>query len=258
MRCDFAAWRPITANYRAHGMSRNIRGFVPHVQVGNGSLHDFFSNPATQASAHFWISKTGTLEQYLDTDDMAWAEAAGNPYFWSCEFEGQVDEPMTPQQIDKGGQLIAWLHGIQPFPLVVNEDPNGAGITPHRAGGQAWGGHSCPGDVRFGQYPALVLSALRYLDPNAAPTPEDDMPLTPDDVTAVALAVVNKLNEDSDRPGTTGIGTTLLAVDNTAAQILALVQALVAQPGRLTAVTDADLKAIAKAVNDEQAARLKS
>ncbi len=158
-----------------------IRGFIPHVQVGYGSLHDFFSRPLTKASAHFWCRADGYLEQYVDTDDKAWAEGNGNPYFISCEFEGQVDEPMTDAQLDTGGRLIAWAHSnIAMFPLVVNEDPNGSGVTPHRAGGAAWGGHSCPGDLRFSQYPALVDSANRWLGaPNPAPRPEDD--LTPDE-----------------------------------------------------------------------------
>ncbi len=177
MQCPFATWLPITANYRAGGMSPDIRGFVPHCQVGNGSLQAFFSNPATQASAHFWCSKTGTLEQYVDTQDMAWAEAAGNPYFWSCEFEGQVDEPMTSQQLDMGGRLIAWLYGLHTFPLVVNTSPDGQGITPHYAGGAAWGGHSCPGPTRFQQFDELILATLRYLDEG------DDM--TPDEMKAV-------------------------------------------------------------------------
>ncbi len=184
MRCPFATWLPITANYNTGGMSPDIRGFVPHCQVGNGSLQAFFSNPATQASAHFWISKTGTLEQYVDTQDMAWAEAAGNPYFWSCEFEGQVDEPMTSQQLDMGGRLIAWLYGLHSFPLVVNTSPDGQGITPHYAGGAAWGGHSCPGPLRFQQFDELILATLRYLDQGG------DM--TPDEVkTAVSAALVD-------------------------------------------------------------------
>lgn len=171
MRCPFAEWKPITANYRAGGMLP-LRGFVPHCQVGNGSLQQFFSNPATQASAHFWISKTGTLEQYLDTEDLAWAEGTGNPYFISCEFEGQVDEPMTSQQLDMGGRLIAWVYqNVGQFPLAVNEHPDGQGITPHYAGGAAWGGHSCPGPLRFQQYPELILAALRYMDEG-----DDDVP----------------------------------------------------------------------------------
>lgn len=170
MICDFANWRPISVNFTPGGMAQ-IRGFVPHCQVGNGSLADFFNRSATQASTHFWISKTGVLEQYVDTDDKAWAEGAGNAYFISSEFEGQVDEPMTSQQLDMGGRLIAWTYqNVGQFPLAVNEHPDGQGITPHYAGGAAWGGHSCPGPLRFQQYPELILAALRYMDEG-----DDDM-----------------------------------------------------------------------------------
>ena len=223
MRCDFATWLPIGANFSQGGMAP-IRGFIPHVQVGDGSLHDFFDNPARQASAHFWISKTGTLEQYVDTDDKAWAEAAGNPYFISCEFEGQVDEPMTSQQLDMGGRLIAWVYGnVGQFPLVVNQSPDGNGITPHFAGGAAWGNHSCPGPLRFQQYDELILAALRYM-PDAQPQ-EDE----------VDQGYLDAIVETRDNVRK------LAAASGTAEAVKSL--------------TDADLAAIAKAVNDETARR---
>ena len=184
-RCDFAAWRPITHNYSKGGMFP-IRGFVPHTQVGTGSLAEFFDRPATQASAHFWISKSGTIEQYVDSDDRAWAQGAGNAYFISCEFEGGIADPFTPQQIDQGGRLIAWCYrNVGPFPLQVNEHPDGQGVTPHYAGGQAWGNHSCPGPgPRFGQYGELILAALRWLEePHTATEADDEEVITLADIT---------------------------------------------------------------------------
>lgn len=180
-RCPFATWRPITTNY-AQGGRRTIRGFVPHVQVGTGSLHGFFNTPkpkGQRASADFWISKTGTLEQYVDLADMSFAQGSkehnGNPYFVSCEFEGYPYEAMAPAQLDVGGRLIAWVQtDVARWPLVVNTDPDSSGVTPHHVFG---GGHTCPGPgPREGQYPDLVLAALRHLDDHQ---PEDDMPPAP-------------------------------------------------------------------------------
>lgn len=170
IRCPFAAWRPISTNYGKGGRQR-IRGFVPHVQVGNGSLYGFFNTPkppGSRASADFWCSKTGVLEQYVDLTDQSYAQGSkqhnGNPYMVSCEFEGYPNEPMTPAQINTGGRLIAWiLTDVNPFDLVVNTIPGNDGITPHHVFG---GGHTCPGPgPREGQFPDLIAAAQRWLKP---------------------------------------------------------------------------------------------
>lgn len=168
-RCPFAAWRPITTNYAAGGRKR-IRGFVPHVQVGNGSLFGFFNQPkpaGKRASTDFWCSKTGTLEQYVDLADESFAQGSkehnGNPTFVSCEFEGFPHEPMNDVQINLGGRLIAWVvENVNSFLLQVNHDPDhGEGITPHYVFG---GGHTCPGPgPREGQFPDLIAAAQRWL-----------------------------------------------------------------------------------------------
>lgn len=177
-RCPFAEWRPITANHTVGGR-REIRGFVPHVQVGTGSLWGFFNTPKPKgegASADFWCSKTGKLEQYVDLADQSWAQGSrqhnGNPYFVSCEFDGVPGEPMTAEQIAVGGRLIAWIRAeINPFALQVNLDPDGEGVTPHHVFG---GGHTCPGPgPREGQFPDLIAAA------QPAPAQEEDMPAAP-------------------------------------------------------------------------------
>lgn len=154
-----------------------IRGFVPHVQVGYDSLFDRFNDPTVQASAHGWTSQSGYSEQYVSLLNEAWAEEAGNPYFISWEFEGMDTELMTPAQLEEGGRVFAAIYqmsqltGPTPFPLVINTDPNSTGVTPHFAGGAAWGGHSCPGAMRFNQYPDLIASIQRHL-PNSTTGPD--------------------------------------------------------------------------------------
>lgn len=175
-RCPFATWKPITANL-TRGGRQPIRGFVPHVQVGTGSLWAFFNThkpPGSGASADFWCSTTGDLEEYVDLTDQSWAQGSrqhnGNPTFVSCEFEGFPHEPMTPAQIAKGGQLIAWLRSdVNDFPLQLNHDPdNGYGITPHYVFG---GGHTCPGPgPRESQFADLIAAA----QPSPTPTPPED------------------------------------------------------------------------------------
>lgn len=178
-RCPFATWRPITANI-TRGGRKTLRGFVPHVQVGYGSLYGYFNTakpPGSGASADFWCSREGVLEQYVDLADQAWAQGSkqhnGNPTFVSCEFEGYPDEPMNAEQIAMGGRLIAWLRAeVNDFPLEVNTDPDGYGITPHHVFG---GGHTCPGPgPREGQFPDLIAAALPAPQP-PTPSMEVDM-----------------------------------------------------------------------------------
>jgi hypothetical protein len=186
-RCPFAAWRPISANYTPRGR-KTIRGFVPHVQVGYGSLWEFFNTPKPPgqgASADFWCSQSGVLEQYVDLRDAAWAQGStthnGNPYMASCEFEGQPSEPMTPAQIQMGGHLIAWLRAENAdWPLVISYDPNAAGVMPHHVFG---GGHTCPCPpsgpcVREAQFPDLVAAAS---GPKPPPTPVPAPPVNLED-----------------------------------------------------------------------------
>jgi hypothetical protein len=181
-QCPFAVWLPINANVTRGGRQR-IRGFVPHVQVGNGSLYGFFNTPKPAgqgASADFWCSKAGHLEEYVDLADQAWAQGShehnGNPYMVSCEFEGMPDEPMTDAQITTGGRLIAWVHThVNEFALVVNTVPGNEGITPHHVFG---GGHTCPGPgPREGQFPDLIAAAQRWLAPTPTPHRNSEDPV---------------------------------------------------------------------------------
>lgn len=161
MICPFATYKPISVNHG--GMRAEKIGFVVHVQQGDSSLYGFFDNPSAQVSAHFWCSKSGALEQYLDTDLIAWAEAEGNASYASCEFEGFDTESMTPAQIVMGGRLAGWLSSVEGWPVVGPVTHGSPGITPHcnpnGTPDPAWGNHPCPGTIRLGQIPAIVAAA---------------------------------------------------------------------------------------------------
>ena len=138
-------------------------GLVLHVQVGNGSLYNFFNNPATKASSHFWCAKDGTLEQYVDTDLTSWAQAAGNPNYLSVETEGYPNEPLTQLQILSTGDLLRWCAKTYSFPLVGPVAHGQRGFTQHcnldGSPDPAWGNHSCPESIRMGQMPAILAVA---------------------------------------------------------------------------------------------------
>lgn len=175
MRYPAAVWRgPADHNFRAGGVVRPAQGVVEHVIVGSLAAADsVFHREGYGASAHFGIGKDGAVVQWVDTADRAWAEGAGNPYWLSVETEGMPAEPLTNAQVAAFGALFRWCsdtHG--PFPYVVCDSPSGRGLGTHSMGGQAWGGHACPGAIRAAQRP-LILQAAAGAQP--APPQEEEM-----------------------------------------------------------------------------------
>lgn len=152
-------------------------GLVLHVQQGNNSLAGYFANPNNGVLSHFWISKTGVVEQYKDGAHQSWAQMAGNATYHSVETEGFANEPLTTQQVSALADLYEWGHQTFGWALKLAEKPGDPGFAWHGMGGALWGGHTgCPGDLRKPQR-ADVLALL------APPTTGDDMPYlirTPD------------------------------------------------------------------------------
>lgn len=158
-RMPGAVWRPVVN--RTKGGNKERRGLVLHVQVGNNSPFGWFNQGNSKASSDFWVSKSGVIEQYVDTGvDYAWAQAAGNPYYASVETEGYPGEPLTPKQIEGVAQIYAWGAATFGWPFVVVDSTTARGFTWHGAGGKAWGNHpSCPGDLRKAQRQAILNRA---------------------------------------------------------------------------------------------------
>ena len=136
-------------------------GVVLHIMAGTLSGTDsWFHNPKSQASAHFGVGKTGTIYQWVDTDDKAWAEVNGNPNWISIENEGKGGDSLTQAQIDACAKLFEWADDQYHFGLQVTSDVNGKGLGHHSMGGAAWGGHfDCPGDKIIAQKPAIIAKA---------------------------------------------------------------------------------------------------
>lgn len=169
--CPFATWRPISTNYG--GKMGAVRGLVLHVQEGNNSLYGWFSNPAAQVSAHFWCSKSGALEQYLQPPQQtAWAQGAGNANYVSVECEGFATEAMTTGQLGTVAALLDWAAGTFGFPVTGPVAHGSSGFTQHcnlnGTPDPAWGNHVCPGPIRLGQEPAIVTLATEQPPPQEA------------------------------------------------------------------------------------------
>lgn len=179
-----------------------------HTQAGNGSLFNFF-NSSGKASSHFWVAKSGLVEQYIDTDMRAEADLEGNDATVSIETEGNT-EPWTEAQIAAIIPLVKWIldtHGI-PVKLAENSfsgDDRSRGISWHRlgidgnfpelpsryAGRQQRGGGMhysnskgkvCPGEARIDQIFDVVFPGVSggvVPVPNPIPTPQPPQPNYP-------------------------------------------------------------------------------
>ncbi|MFD7840052.1 N-acetylmuramoyl-L-alanine amidase [Streptomyces sp. NPDC059761] len=151
--------KPLTVNFTPGGI-REMRGLVLHVQEGENSLHERFSDPTVECSSHFWVSQSGEIEQYVSAHDRAWAQRAGNPSWLSVETSGFASRPLTAQQVEALARIYAWGMAQHGWPLEPASTPLGQGFGIHSMGGQDWGGHACPGPLRSAQTGA-ILSAVR-------------------------------------------------------------------------------------------------
>ncbi|MEV6073950.1 peptidoglycan-binding protein [Streptomyces sp. NPDC052069] len=161
-RMPGATWRPIPINYTNNGQS-SVRGVVVHIMAGTLSGTDsWFRNSAAKASSHFGTGKAGTLYQWVDTADRAWAQAAGNTSWLSVENEGKGGDKLTDAQLDRNAEVLAWAHERYGVPLQVASGPSGYGLGYHAMGGSAWGGHtSCPGPKIVAQLAEIVARAKK-------------------------------------------------------------------------------------------------
>ena len=175
--CSFAVQRPVSA----HGGSIGpVLGCVIHVTAGEGDPYNEFANPANQVSSHFGIGNgrggmaDGLIEQYVDTNNQAWAQAAGNSSYLSVETEGMPTDPLTQNQILSFARLYAWMVQTHGLALAVVDVPGQRGLITHGDGGAAWGGHTgCPGPQRSSQRSQIIyLAGLILTPPAPAPVPQ--------------------------------------------------------------------------------------
>jgi hypothetical protein len=160
-RFQFARWRGPVPNMNSGGMVRPFQGLVLHIEQGTESGTDtWFHNPAAQVSAHFGNPKSGGLDQWVDTDDTAWAEVAGNTKWISIENEGNSGDTLTDSQLNNAATLLAWLNLTENLPMQLANTPSDSGLGYHAMGGAAWGNHpDCPGAPIVAQRDTIVARA---------------------------------------------------------------------------------------------------
>jgi hypothetical protein len=158
---QLANWRGPVPNMNPGGMVRPFMGLVLHVEEGTESGTDsWFHSASAQVSAHFGNPKTGSLDQWVDTNDKAWAQVAGNNSWISVENEGNAGDSLTASQVANAATLLAWLNITENIPMTVANSPTDSGLGYHAMGGAAWGNHlGCPGQPIIDQRAAICSAA---------------------------------------------------------------------------------------------------
>lgn len=92
--CPFAT-RHATPNFWPGHTDRSAA--VDHTtEAGWASVVSWFKNPASQRSAHFQVRQDGTIDQFVSTEDSAWANGASwNGQAW-IDPQGHVIRPPWP------------------------------------------------------------------------------------------------------------------------------------------------------------------
>lgn len=178
-RLDWALWRPLSRNFTARAR-RRTDGVVLHVAVSEAaSLHGWFSNPKAYASSHLYVRRDGTVEQYIDLDQIAWAQKDGDLRCLSVETQGGAAGEWTDAQLRSLARIVRETSAHYGFPLRVMGSSRGergvgyhllgvpatkaqkaAGVS--QTGGELWSGavgKVCPGPDRVKQVGRIVALA---------------------------------------------------------------------------------------------------
>ena len=172
-------WRPLSRNFTARAR-RRTDGIVLHVAVSEAaSLHGWFSNPKAYASSHLYVRRDGTVEQYIDLDQISWAQKNGDARCLSVETQGGALGEWTDAQVKSLARIVRETSAHYGFPLRVMGSSRGergvgyhllgvpataaqkaAGVS--QTGGELWSGavgKVCPGPDRVKQMGKVVALA---------------------------------------------------------------------------------------------------
>jgi hypothetical protein len=145
-------------------------GLVLHVaQSDAASLRDYFAGTVApnRKSATWYVNVHGRIEEYVPRDREAWAQADGNATYHSVETGGYSTTELTLLQVIALAFLMRLENDHYGVPLRVTNRVGGHGLGVHSMGGQAWGGHSCPGSLRANERGTIVAVAdARTVEPH--------------------------------------------------------------------------------------------
>lgn len=152
-----------------HIMQSGDNGCLGTAVDGISGCDSWFHNPASQVSAHFGTGTEGELWQWVDTDQAAWAEVAGNGTWLSIENSGNSGDKLLDSQVASCAAVLAWAHQEYGIEIRTSDDPLTGGLGWHGMGGQAWGDHiDCPGQPVVDQRAEIIAQAVALVGPKTS------------------------------------------------------------------------------------------
>lgn len=214
--CPFADTKLIPAGSNDPRLDVVV-GAVCHVAVSEAtSLFDYFKNRSGGIESHFYITLTGRIEQYRDTQYEADAQLNGNSFsrngkvagYVSIETAGMGGGKWNSKQLAALRRLLLWLAETHDFPLSKCTTPTDPGVGYHTMWGapSAWTpvAKSCPGPERIKQFDADLVMWMRKVQR------EREHPLAPtrvsearEDLEAL-IKLLKAAKNAADGPGRTG------------------------------------------------------
>lgn len=167
-RFDCAIWRPISTN--TGGTLSPNNGLILHHAVMFGSLFNFFNTPSSQVSAHFWVGLDGTIEQYVDTNTVAWHAKQLNGTYVGVETEGctaqyNYAQPMSDPMLNSLARLYAEGNRRHGWPNALINQQGQRGFGYHRMAVNT----ACPCDIRLNRRQDILNIAFRGPSPEPPP-----------------------------------------------------------------------------------------
>ena len=132
---------------------------ILHVDAANAeSLFGWFSGPSGGVESHFFVKKTGKIEQYRSIYFEADANLGANPFGVSIETQGFAAGKWTPMQTASIERLLTWLETETDIPLRMATSWKGSGVGYHSQFPQ-WSPvvKSCPGPDRIKQFHSWLI-----------------------------------------------------------------------------------------------------
>lgn len=189
------------------------------------SLYAYWTTPGVELESHFYIARSGTIYQYMDTNVRADANVDANSFAISVETwdDGNKDPNLAwnPAMLASAKRLAAWVcdvHGIKKGPALTW---NGGGIGGHNWFPYPWaaGPRQCPGVSRNAQ---IRNEIIPFVAGGGQWNGESDM--TPEEHNALfeVLDKVRRVNafmaESANAPGGRTVHDVLQAMEAQAAE----------------------------------------
>lgn len=248
----WAVHKPLKINFTPKSRSRTD-GIILHVAASEAaSLHGWFSNPKAAASSHLYVRRDGTVEQYVDLDQISWASVRGDLRCISVETQGGATGKWTEQQVSALARIVRETSARYGYPLrtmgssaasergvgwhalgvPASRSQRSAGVS--QTGGELWSGAPgkvCPGAERVPQIPGIVeLARGGFREGEDELNSEQDRKL---DISANCAARIDYGMNASVLPTMTALNVARVQTENTLNEILGLLKDF---SGRLTRI----------------------